>query len=285
MKAQYTNKLISSFLMYLENTLLVKGEGFYNTTGYFYATQSPYSGFYAYSAPCNPLVYDQSIPNSIPFSGVYLDNNFITTGQSGLAQIDYKKGVVYFTSEIAGDNRISGNFSCAEYTAQLTTDPEYRIIFETKKFLRPKYSQDLTGVAPNEISFPTIFVKENGGYNDPYALGGEDITYTTLRLIILGDSQFSTDCVTSLLKDQSFSYVPLMFDTEFPFNSYGGLKSKTFSYTGVTSDKIGNGSGVFIDKVQIASVTQGFRGDLSILQSAVFPAIVDMTLCLSRFTR
>jgi hypothetical protein len=285
MKAQFTNKLVSSFLMYLDNVLLTKGEAFYNTTGYFYASQSPYSAYYAYAAPCNPVVYDQSISNSIPFSGVYLDRTFITTGQSGLAQLDYRKGLAYFSSEITGSNRISGNFSCSEFTVQLTTEPEYRLIFETKKFLRPKYSQNLTGVAPNEISFPTIFVKENGGYNDPYALGGEDITYSTFRLVILGDSQFSTDAVTSLLKDQTHSYVPLMFDNEFPFNAYGGLKNTPYNYTGTVAGRVSIGSGVFLEKVQVISMTQGFRGDLSILQPAVYPAIVDLTLCMPRFTR
>ncbi len=285
MKTQFTNQLMSSFLMYLDNTLLTKGEGFHNLSGFFYQTTSTYNNYYAYSSPYSQLVYDQGVRNTIPFTGVYLDSTFIGTGQSGLFNIDYRKGTVYFTGEIAGANRISGSFSSSEFSTHFTTEPEYRIIFETKKVLRSKYNQTPTGLSYNEINFPSIFVKENGGYSDPYAFGGEDLTVSQLRLIVLGDSQYNTDAVTSILKDCTRDYVPLLHNNEFPFNAYGGLKNTPFNYTGVTNGRIGQGSGVFIDKVQIISMTQGFRGDLQNLQPAVFPAIVDVTLSIPRMAR
>ena len=267
MKPQYTNKLISSFLLYLDNLLLKKGEAF------------------AYASPFSQMVYDQSIPNTIPFSGVYLDNTFITTGQSGLAHIDYRKGTVYFTSEIQGNNRISGNFSVCEFNTQLTNHPEYRLLFETKKTLKPKFNQKTTGIAPNEIIFPVIFVKDNGGWAEQFALGGEDLTINRFRLIVLSDSQFNGDAIASLLKDQTNSFIPLMFTEEFPFTPYGSLKQGSYNYTGIVGDRVSHGSGVFIEKVQPASMTDGFRGDLNNLQSAIFPSIIDVTVSMPRFTR
>lgn len=276
---------MSSTVLYLENLLWTKGEAFINTSGLFYPINSLYSNKYAYASPYSQLVYDQSIPNTIPFTGLYLDSTYITPGQSGLAQIDYRNGKSYFSTPISSNSKISGSYSVSEFAVAITDQPEYRLIFETKKFINNKTLTTPTGLLSNEILYPVIFIRENGGWAEQYAFGGEDLTVTNLRLIILGDSQFNSDAVTSLLKDQTNSYVPLLYPEEFPFNAYGGLKNSGFNYQAVVGDRVQRGSGVFIEKVQFISMTQGFRADLNILQAQIFPSIVDITLSKPRMTR
>ena len=283
MKAQFSNQLISSFLLYLEHKIAVDGEGYRNISGYFYPIKTQYSNTYTYASPFSQIIYDQAVPNTLPLTGVYVGNTFITAGQSGLAQIKYKEGKLYFTS--APTARVSGRYSVPEFTISLTNQPEYKILFETQKFVNPKNITNFTGLAPDEVTFPIIFVRDNGGKNEQYAFGGEDLTVTNLRLVILGDSQFNTDAVTSLIKDCTYSYVPLLHADEFPFNNYGGLKNPTFTYTGVVNNRVSNGSGIYIDKVQVLALSQGFRNDTNILQPEIFPAICDIKLTMPRFTR
>ena len=51
MKAQYENKVISSFLLWFDHTLLKKGEAFTNHTSQLYDVPTSYYGYETYGAP------------------------------------------------------------------------------------------------------------------------------------------------------------------------------------------------------------------------------------------
>ena len=77
MKPQYDNKLLSSFLLYLDNKILSKGEAFVNHSGLFYPVENFFNGYYTYAAPYKQIVSDASITGANKLTGIYLDGNFI----------------------------------------------------------------------------------------------------------------------------------------------------------------------------------------------------------------
>ena len=106
MKAQYTNRVMSSFNLWFNHTLLEKGEAYQNTVSQFYPIKRVYNGIYTYATPYNQIVSDFSITGAQIPTGVYLNNIFITTGVSGLKAIDYENGRVHFTTNYPSSVRL-----------------------------------------------------------------------------------------------------------------------------------------------------------------------------------
>ncbi len=285
MKAQFTNLVMSSLALWMNNTLLEKGEAFVNHHSYFYPIGRTISGYHTYAAPFNQFVSDLSVTGATVLTGVYLDSSFITTGQSGLTDINYEKGHVYFTTEITGLNRISGSFAVKDFNVVLTSEPEEKLLFETRYPIRPKMGRTITGLLNNELTYPVVFLKEKGGDNEPLAFGGMDNTIVYVTAVVLADSAFALDAATSILKDKVRTYVPLFSADEMPYNMMGGFKNGNFNYTGVTANKIANDSGVFINKVSVSKLNVRSTTDVKLLNPEAYFALVDLELHKPRYPR
>ena len=171
---QVDNQILSSFLLFLDHEILKKGVAFTNFSGSFYPINNQYSNYYTYSSPYSQFVSDFSIPNAIIPTGVYLNNTFIRTGESGLFNIDFNNGKVYFTGQVNGS--ISGAFAVKDFNISIAKDSDDVILFETKHYLKPKINQSTTGINNNEFVYPCIYLRNNGSRNDPFAFGGLDNT-------------------------------------------------------------------------------------------------------------
>ena len=128
MKAQYENKVISSVLLWLDNAVCTKGEAFTDHGSSFYDVGSQWYGYYSYGAPYKQFVPDFSIPDSAPTSpqiptGVHVSGVFRPKGVSGLVDIDYGNGHVYFDHEIA-EGQISGDYAVKDFNIYLTNKME-----------------------------------------------------------------------------------------------------------------------------------------------------------------
>ena len=66
MESQYDNVVMSSFLLWLDHTLLSKGKAFTNTSSFFYDVNSLYNGYNTYGSPFRQFVADESIKNNVP---------------------------------------------------------------------------------------------------------------------------------------------------------------------------------------------------------------------------
>ncbi len=286
LRPQFTNNSTSSFLLYLDNKILTKGQGFNNVSSYFYNTDQLENGYFTYASPYGPFIQDSSIAGANIMSGVYLDNTFIQTGQSGLFNINYDKGRLYFTGEITNaSTRISGDYSVRDFNLKLVNQPEESILFETKHYLRPKINQNVTGIYSNESLFPVIYIKTNGRKSDPFAFGGEDMTKQGMRAVILSDTQYNLDAMTSILGDLIRTYVPYLTGSEYPFNAYGGFKTGSYNYTGLTAGKIANNQSIFIDDVFVLDFSRFVRADALILNPSVHFGMVDFQLWKNRYPR
>lgn len=278
MKAQLDNILMSSMIMWMDNILLSEGEAYQNYNSKFYPITNIYNGFYTYGLPFKQVVSDSSITGASILSGVYVNNVFRTVGQGNLTGINPNLGQVYFTAN-QNSNTLSGIYSVKDFNIYLTNQPEEELLFETQYQIRSKISQNPTGLAIESITYPCIFLKNNGGTNEPFALGGQDNTVMEVRAIVLADNMFNLDAVCSILKDTARRYIPLINNS--PFNTFGALNSGYFNYNTLTSGINISVDGFYIEEVNISKIF----ASLNPKNNRVFPAFVDFTLSNIRYPR
>ena len=108
MRAQFDNRVMSSFLLWFDHTLIKDGEAWTNNSSWFYPVDNLYNGYYTYGAPYKQFVSDFGVTGNntlatshpeIP-TGIYLDGVHLTTGTSGFMGLNYEQGQVYFNTEI-----------------------------------------------------------------------------------------------------------------------------------------------------------------------------------------
>ena len=285
MKIQYENRVVSSFILWLDHTVSKEGEGFTNFGSELFPVNDLYQGYYTHGAPFKQFVADASVSNADIPNGVYVDNTFLQKGNTlngdTLVDINYEQGQAYFNNDMS-DHTISGDYSVKDFSVYLTNKAEQELLFETKVTMRASTTQTVTGLAPNVNTYPAIFIKNNGGSNKPFAFGGEDATEINLRAIILADSQFNLDAACSIMKDQARSNIAIFEDDKYPFNALGGLKNGVYNYENAVSSI---SSGVYLSNVEVSRYSLGYMENLQNSNPDVFRAIVDFELVDFRFPR
>ena len=286
MKTQYENRVLSSFMLWFDHTLLDKGEAFTNHSSKFYPVSGSYYGYTTYGAPFKQFVTDSSIDSATVASGVHVSGTAASdiklTGEFPVVDINYNEGHVYLSGTIADNTVISGNYAIKDFNVYLTSKAEQELLFEDAIKLRSSTTQTETGLAPNVATYPAIFIKNNGGENEPWAFGGQDVTKTNVRAIVLADSQFNLDAVCSIFKDKQKEIVKILPDDKYPLNALGGLKSGVYNYTGLVnaiSDE------VYLDKIEVSRFSLGYMENLNNTNPDVFKAIIDFELQGYRFPR
>lgn len=287
MKAQYENKVMSSTLMWLDNSVLTKGEAYTNHGSSFYEAESQWFGYHTYGAPYKQFVSDFSVPSNAPVSPhiptvVYVSGVFRPKGTDGLIDIDYNNGHVYFDHPIDA-GQISGNYAVKDFNIYLTNKLEQELLFETKVNLKAKTSTNPAAIAPNAITYPGIFVKNLGGRNEPWAFGGNDLSISNVRTIVLSDSQFNLDAVCSIIKDKARTIIPLIESNKYPFNTLGGFKDGLWNYAGVSvynynelsADSAEN---LYIKDVHVSQFNVNYIAEMKNANPNVFSAIIDLDL-------
>jgi len=282
MKPQFENILMSSMILWFDHTLVKKGEAFSNYGSQFYPITNIYNGYYSYGAPFKNLIRDESIPDANIISGVYVNNTFITTGEGGLIAINADQGQLYFDTD-QSSNTISGDYAVKDYGIYLTNENEEKILFETKFNLNPKTVESPTGLPINAQTYPAIYLKNNGGNNMPLAFGGLDSTNLNVRAIVISDSIFSMDAVTSIFKDTVRTYIPLIQPNEMPFNSLNGLKSG-YNYDLLTTGRAGGSNSVYIKNVYISKNVVN-RSQYQDLNPEAISSFIDFELEVYRYPR
>ena len=264
---QHENKVVANLMLYIDHQILSKGHAFTNYSSFFYPTNTTVNGLHNYSAPFKQMVGDASISGANIMSGVYLDGNFKSPGQDNFVSLNYNQGAVQFSSSVTGVNRISGNYSIKDFNIYLTNKNEEEILFEKKIHLRPKTHQTLTGLSPDSLTYPSIFLKSQSSRNMPASFGGFDFTSIEVRAMVLADSLFNLDAACSILRDLQQTSVYYIED-ELSFNAYGAYTGTIFNYTGLNKD---NGYFV-IDKTY---VSKNIGAGMNDLNPEIFVGFVD----------
>lgn len=279
MKVQFDNEAISSFILWLDHTILDKGDAYTNFGSRFFKLDSKYTNFYVYGLPFRQIVADSSITGAQIMSGIYVNGVYCGIGQSGLTEISYDKGHIYTTQNL-NNAQLSGNFSVKDFNIYLTHQADYEILFETKYQTRPKTAKSFTGLAPNVITYPAIFVKNVGSFNKPFAFGGQETTTIRLRLAVLADSQFNLDAVSAIIRDRVETYVPLISSNNMPFNNLGGAVGGYYSYGQRVNHASTKPFDLYISKVDVSRLGSSAVNmtNMNELNSNVFSALIDVDL-------
>jgi len=298
MKPQLDNTVMSSFYLWFDNTITRKGEAFANHSGHFYPVDSYYNTYYTYASAFRPLVCDHSIPNADIMTGVYIETgdgeyNFVVTGQNkyGFSGINYDQGELYFTGDITSGSYsgISGNFAIKEFSIHLTDESDENLLIETKFHKRPKVHENPTGLSKDEITYPAIFLRNDGSRNEPLAFGGIDQTYIDVRAIVFAESQFQLDAVCSIMRDSRYDFMPVMSESEMPFNGFGDYRDgKKYDYQYWATGQHHGGTGMFyIEEVYVQRFPRGMLEKSSIVDvnPDIYFASADFTLTQIRRPR
>lgn len=275
LQPQFVNQTLSSFILWLDHKICANG-GYQNYSGNFYAMNGNFSNYYSYGAVGCPIVADSSISGANIMTGVYLNHVFVTTGQSGLVDIDYKHGAVYFNNAI--NYNLSGVFSVKDFNIVATDKQDDVLLFKNKYSLRPKYLQKATGVLDDNLTYPIIFVKFDGTESEPFALGGSETSVVHIRCIILADSLYGLHAVQGLLQDSIRSPIALINNADMPFNARGGLKSGYYNYTGLANNYINQNNYLFLENVSTPRYGQRYISSDGNLNYDVFYNGVDFEL-------
>ena len=287
MKVQFENKVMSSLLLFVDHEVTQQGDAYTNHQSNFFKIDSLFSDYYVYATPFKQLVSDGGItgastPNLL--TGVYVDGDGpIGPGTSGLHSINHMQGQAYFTgaTDPMSGKTVSGSYAVKDFNVFLTSLPEEQLLFETKLVLNPKTSdiKVTTGVDSSSQTYPAIFIKDNGGRNEEFAMGGIEDTLINARAIILADSLFNLDAACGILKDTVRKKMSIIDQTDLNLNALGGYTGVTYNYTGVAT-----GDYCYIDDVTVSKNIAN-RGDFQNLNPNVFSAFVDFELHSHRMPR
>ena len=194
-----------SFVMFLENSILRKGQAYTNHGSLLYPMIDPALPNYSiYASPFTQWVYDNSISGANIPSGVYVNGNFVMRGQSGLAYLDYQHGRAIFSGGYNNLN-VSGNYAVKDYNVYPTTESDQTLLFETAYELRPSFNRALSGIDSKGVVAPCIFISNVNFTNQVYAFGGLNETICNFHCIMLADSKDSLDQLGSIIVDQKYN--------------------------------------------------------------------------------
>jgi hypothetical protein len=239
-----------------------------------------YQGYYTYGAPFKQVVSDTSIVGASILNTLILNNSTISRTQNGFQAVNYDKGHVYFNTQISNVSSVlKGHYAVKDFNIHITNDLEEKLLFETQYKLRNKTDATAQSIADGTKTYPAIFLKNNGGQNEPMTFGGGDLTSIDIRAIVLSDSQFKMDAVASIFRDRAKTIIPLIEEARMPFNSLGDYVNVAapYSYTALAQGTAQNSS-IFLDKVFVSKI-----GGLSFAQKSnsnpdVFSMFIDFEL-------
>lgn len=254
MLPQYDHQLISSFKEWLEYKLLSKGRAF-NTiiSGDLFSNADPvFTNYNVYTAPYHQWVYDSSISGAIIPTGVYKNTSLYGRGLSGL-RIDFNHGRAIFDNGPVGNLKTS--YSLKEFNVYVTTKSEYQLIAETQFRTLPIYSVPNSGLNPNSVVVPAVFIRQSLVQNSPWAFGGEDLSTSTIRCVVIALNEYQLIGIGSLLRDSRYEILPLLNST--PFNEFGDLKSGYWNYE-TARNEVNQSNYSIIDDVVVSRVENDF---------------------------
>ena len=269
MKVNYQNTLTSSFLLFLDNQILKKGDAYTNVSSLFYPITGVYDGYYTYAAPYKQIVNDASINGATQLTGVYVNGTLTTPGQGDLVAINHYDGQVIFSSN-KNSSVISGDYAIKDFNVYLTDKSEDYILFSTKIEPKSRKAIPQRGLEINEITYPAVFLRFDSSKNDPFAFGGVDMTNVDFRCVIMSDSMFSLDAVCGIFRDTSHNFFRTINNNDLNLNAMSAYTGVQFNYS-----TIATGEPTYISDVGVSRLSPINSPDFVNLNPQVISAIVD----------
>ena len=230
------NRIISSFLLFLDYQIQAQGLSYVNASGLFYPALSDFAGLYAYTCPYKQLCNDTSISGATILSGVYLNGGYTSVGQNHLVAINHYDGALYFNQKLLPSVVISGNFAIKDFSVYLSDQPDYKVLFDSKYAPNPKYGNDIpnSGVALEAKTAPAVILVVKDQEQKPLAFGGIDDNTIRIRAIAVCDTLYQKIAICNILKNFRLKGVPIPAIGAVPFDYLGNYTGLNYNYTGLS---------------------------------------------------
>lgn len=246
MKELYSHKVVTSFYLWFDHTLLNSAQAFTNENTRLWPIEDyrvDITG-QSYASPYKQWVYDSSVENALIPSGVYVNGTY-TPRESGVS-LDFDNGRAFVNADPT-TTIVSGIYSAKQFNTYVVSTEDTRLIYEGTFQPGSPYNTLLeSGVYPYGFTAPACFILNTSSDNKPWAFGGTQQTENKMRVIVVSDDIYALDGCISVFRDTVHSVIPLLSVGEAPFNEYGDLKSGVFNYSELAATK---GRYVFVDKV------------------------------------
>ena len=261
MKASYDHELLSSFYLWFDDRLNYHGEAYKTGETHTFQYVDTYdipSNYIAYYSPYRQFVWasdKETIPNYVTIDGtdVYDQNNIY---------IDYNNGRVLLDTAVYGTNQnltITGTFPYKTINSYITDETEENVILNSDFIISPidqTYLQQKGGFSNKIYTVPAAFVTLGGSNNIPFAFGGLDETLSTIRAVVISDSNYTLDGMMSLFRDAARTTFALIEYEDFPMGEFSHIKSHPYRYK-TLSDAASRHC--FIEDARVAKLTDRVR--------------------------
>ena len=258
MKETFNHKLFNSFFLWFDHQLLTKGDAFINKTAIFTPQNDKSLPEYSvYACPYKQFVYDSAVIGANIISGVYPvgSNTFIPRGTSGL-KIDYQNGRIFFDSGVNYPSGFSGAFAQKEFNLYMTNAESAEFIFEQAKGNNKNINVSATGLNPKIYKAPCVILNYPNSQNKGFAFGGEDMTESTMRAIIISKDLWQQDGINSIFRDTNQLPFPIIPSNDLPLNFWGDLKSGYYNYNEMISRYALPGEMPWVNKVYSSKISE-----------------------------
>jgi len=245
---------------------MTKGEAYktYTTKLYNYEDPRLGGGKVVYGSPYKQWIYDKNITSATIPSGFTINNQFVSTGTSGM-KIDFDNGRIIFNSGVSTSLNITGTYSVKEVNSYITDQPEDNLIIENKFVTNSRFTVSETYIAPYNPVTPCIFASIETSHNTAFAFGGEDETKCIIKVVAFCENLYQLDGVLSVFGDsynEIFSIIPM---TGHPLGEFNEMKTGAYptGYNYKNLSKSYNSQTLFISHVETSKIRDSVIKELN----------------------
>ena len=266
MKPTFTHNVINSFFLWFDNFLMTKGDAYktYTTKLYNYEDLRLGGDKVVYGSPYKQWVYDKNITGATIPSGFTINNQFVSTGTSGM-KIDFDNGRIIFNSGVSTSLNITGTYSVKEINSYITDQPEDNLIIENKFVTNSRFTVSETNVPPYNPVTPCIFASIETAHNTAFAFGGEDETKCIIKVVAFCENLYQLDGILSVFADsynEIFSIIPM---TGHPLGEFNEIKTGAYptGYDYKNLSNAYNSQTLFISSVESSKIRDSVIKELN----------------------
>jgi hypothetical protein len=266
MKPTFTHNVINSFFLWFDNFLMTKGDAYKTYTTKLYNYEDPRLGGdkVVYGSPYKQWVYDKNITGATIPSGFTINNQFVSTGTSGM-KIDFDNGRIIFNSGVSTGLNVTGTYSVKEVNSYITDQPEDNLIIENKFVTNSRFTVSENYIAPYNPVTPCIFASIETAHNTAFAFGGEDETKCIIKVVAFCENLYQLDGVLSIFGDsynEIFSIIPM---TGHPLGEFNEMKTGAYptGYDYKNLSNAYNSQTLFISHVETSKIRDSVIKELN----------------------
>jgi hypothetical protein len=266
MKPTFTHNVINSFFLWFDNFLMTKADAYKTYTTKLYNYQDPRLGGdkVVYGSPYKQWIYDKNITGATIPSGFTINNQFVSTGTSGM-RIDFDNGRIIFNSGVSTGLNITGTYSVKEVNSYITDQPEDNLIIENKFVTNSRFTVSENYIAPYNPVTPCIFASIETSHNTAFAFGGEDETKCIIKVVAFCENLYQLDGVLSVFGDsynEIFSIIPM---TGHPLGEFNEMKTGAYptGYDYKNLNNAYNSQTLFISHVETSKIRDSVIKELN----------------------